>query len=158
MAVTGITILGLGPGEPELLTRQAWEALNSITEIYLRTRLHPTVARLPGSLRIHSFDQIRRKIVPKTFMKGLSSESFDLGQRPGGVVYAVPGHLVAEATSVEIVRRAKNLAIPVRIIEGMSHRTVLCLVEMDHYPFTTLVDALELATAHHPMFLLLSLH
>ena len=39
----GITILGLGPGAPGQLTRQAWEWLNQIDVIYLRTNQHPNV-------------------------------------------------------------------------------------------------------------------
>ncbi|MBE9474854.1 MAG: nucleoside triphosphate pyrophosphohydrolase, partial [Chloroflexi bacterium] len=57
MSQPGITLLGLGPGDPALLTRQAWEILGSIPEIYLRTRMHPTVAGFPSELRVHSFDQ-----------------------------------------------------------------------------------------------------
>jgi tetrapyrrole methylase family protein/MazG family protein len=155
MAVTGITILGLGPGEPELLTRQAWEVLDSIKEIYLRTRLHPTVAGLPGSLRIHSFDQLYEEGESfEAVYERIIERVLDLGQRPGGVVYAVPGHpFIAEATSLGIVRRARNLAIPVRIVEGISFiEPTFASLEIDPYPFTTLVDALELAAAHHPMF------
>src|SRR6266511_172600 len=39
-----ITILGLGPGEAGLLTRQAWELLQAARVLYLRTAIHPTVA------------------------------------------------------------------------------------------------------------------
>ena len=55
---TGITLLGLGPGDPGLLTRQAWEVITGIPEIYLRTRLHPSVSHFPPNLRIHSFDYL----------------------------------------------------------------------------------------------------
>jgi hypothetical protein len=49
-------VKGLGPGDPLLLTRQAWELLESIDEIYLRTRQHPVVADFPSNLMVHSFD------------------------------------------------------------------------------------------------------
>jgi len=52
----GIIVVGLGPGDPGLLTRQAWDLLGEIKEIYLRTRMHPTVAGFPVGLRVHSFD------------------------------------------------------------------------------------------------------
>ena len=42
-----ITILGLGPGDAGLLTRQAWELLERTPLLYLRTAIHPTVAALP---------------------------------------------------------------------------------------------------------------
>lgn len=51
-----ILILGLGPGDPNLLTRRAWDVINSAEEIYLRTNQHPTVDGFPPDLRIHSFD------------------------------------------------------------------------------------------------------
>ena len=35
----GITLLGLGPGNPDLLTRQALNLLANSREIYLRTRI-----------------------------------------------------------------------------------------------------------------------
>ena len=42
-----ITIVGLGPGSPDLLTREAWVALSEADEVYLRTARHPTVGGLP---------------------------------------------------------------------------------------------------------------
>jgi len=52
----GITIVGLGPGDPGHLTREAWDVLTSAREIYLRTARHPTVAGLPAAVSQHSFD------------------------------------------------------------------------------------------------------
>ncbi len=40
----GITILGLGPGDPAKLTREAWDVLSSVDEVWLRTNQHPTIA------------------------------------------------------------------------------------------------------------------
>ena len=54
----GITLLGLGPGGPELLTRQAWQTLEEAGEVYLRTRQHPVVAGLPEGLQVRSFDAL----------------------------------------------------------------------------------------------------
>ena len=53
-----ITLLGLGPGNPDLLTRQAWRVLQQSSEVYLRTSQHPVVAELPGHLSLHSFDHL----------------------------------------------------------------------------------------------------
>jgi len=47
----GITLLGLGPGDPSQLPRAAWEVLNSAGEIWLRTNQHPTLAGFPESRR-----------------------------------------------------------------------------------------------------------
>ena len=51
-----ITVVGLGPGAPEYLTRKAWQVLETTDEVYLRTRKHPTVPALPQGLVLHSFD------------------------------------------------------------------------------------------------------
>lgn len=53
-----ITIVGLGPGDGSLLTREAIELLQETEEVYLRIRIHPTVASLPSHLRVYSFDSL----------------------------------------------------------------------------------------------------
>ncbi|HDQ34762.1 MAG TPA: nucleoside triphosphate pyrophosphohydrolase, partial [Chloroflexi bacterium] len=59
--MAGITIVGLGPGAPELLTRAAWQILSDASEIWLRTLHHPVVAALPPDLTLHSFDALYEK-------------------------------------------------------------------------------------------------
>ncbi len=151
----GITIVGLGPGDPNQLTRQAWAWLQAAPEVYLRTRQHPTVAGLPGTIDIQTFDDVYE-----------SHDSFDevyeeivrrvleLGKRPQGVTYAVPGHpFVAEATCPEIVRRAKQMGIPVQVIEGLSFlEPTFTALGIDPLPQVAIVDALELGAAHVPPF------
>ncbi len=53
-----IIILGLGPGNPDLLTLKASRVLSNAKEIYLRTRDHPTIDGLPEDLILHSFDEM----------------------------------------------------------------------------------------------------
>ena len=88
-----ITIVGLGPGKPELITREVWEILQSASEIYLRTIKHPTVEFLPKSLKIHSFDHFyEEKSTFDEVYQAIAEEIVRLGARPEGVIYAVPGH------------------------------------------------------------------
>lgn len=155
MEFSGITILGLGPGDPGLLTRQAWQVLESSPEIYLRTRKHPVVDSLPDTVEIHSFDDLYE--TSNTFEQvydKIVSRVLELGRRPQGVVYAVPGHpYVAEATSPEIIRRAHEEHLPVRVVEGLSFlEPIFTALETDPYPNLALVDALELAASHVPSF------
>src|SRR5690349_9677566 len=106
----GIILLGLGPGAPDQLTREAWDLLSSAGEIHLRTRQHPAVAALPATLRIHSFDDLYED--GETFEQvyaAITHKVLELGRRPQGVIYAVPGHpFVAEATCPEIARLARQ--------------------------------------------------
>ena len=53
-----IIILGLGPGDPRLLTQEAAEELAAASEVWLRTERHPTVSHLPAHLTVHSFDHL----------------------------------------------------------------------------------------------------
>ncbi len=151
----GITILGLGPGDPNLLTRQAWALLQSIPEVYLRTTQHPLVADLPTTLTVHAFDDLYEKAERfEQVYQQIVAEILALGQRPQGVVYAVPGNpYVAEATSPEIVRQARAQGIPVQVVEGISFLEPTCsALEIDPLPQLALLDALELGNLHHPPF------
>ena len=151
----GITLLGLGPGDPDLLTRQAWRILESSTEVYLRTRQHPTVAGFPPHLEIYSFDDLYETAQSfESVYNQIVEQVLVLGRRPQGVIYAVPGHpFVAEATGPEIARRARQEGLPLRIVEGLSFlEPVYSALGLDPYPHTALVDALELAAAHVPPF------
>jgi tetrapyrrole methylase family protein/MazG family protein len=151
----GIIILGLGPGDPALLTRQAWDHLKAIPEVYLRTRMHPTVAGFPSTLQVHSFDALYEQ--GETFENvyaGIVERVLELGQRPEGVTYAVPGHpFVAETTGPEIARRAKEMGIPLRVIEGLSFIEPVCTaLGIDPFQGVAMVDALDLGRLHTPAF------
>jgi tetrapyrrole methylase family protein/MazG family protein len=148
-----ITLLGLGPGNPDLLTRQAWQLLENASEVYLRTCQHPTVQGFPPGLLVHSFDHLYE--ISESFedvYAGIVDAILELGHRPEGVIYAVPGHpLIAETTGPEILRRAHEAGIPIRLVEGISFlEPVFSALGLDPFPHTALVDALELGRAYHP--------
>lgn len=150
-----ITLLGLGPGDASLLTRQAWHILETIPEIYLRTHQHPTVGSFPSSLLVHSFDDLYESQPSFEDVYALIIEQIiELSQQPQGVVYAVPGHpFVAEATCPEIARRARLDGIPIQVIEGLSFiEPTLTALGIDPLPHLSILDALELASAHVPPF------
>ncbi|RMF38868.1 MAG: nucleoside triphosphate pyrophosphohydrolase, partial [Chloroflexi bacterium] len=103
-----ITIVGLGPGDPAQLTREAWEVLEAAQEVYLRTRRHPTVPHLPDHLVLHSFDHLYEEAEDfGELYTTIAAEVLALGRRPEGVIYAVPGHpLVGEASVSRILTGA----------------------------------------------------
>ncbi len=151
----GITLLGLGPGDPEMLSRKAWKLLEASSEIYLRTRKHPTVEGFPAHLQVHSFDHLyeRHEAFEDVYAQIVECV-LELGRRPQGVVYAVPGHpFLAEATCPEIARRARQEGLPVQVIDGISFLDVtFAALGLDPMPRTSLVDAFELIQAHVPGF------
>ncbi len=152
---TGVILLGLGPGNPEQLTREAWEVLSTHPEIYLRTRQHPSVKDLRADLEVHSFDELYHQASDfDEVYEQIVAQVLSLAQRPQGVVYAVPGHpYVAEATAPAIAQRARRAGLPVRVVAGLSFlEPTLSALGQDLLPRTTIVDAFELAGAHHPTF------
>lgn len=147
--------MGLGPGNPDLVTRQAWHILENSAEVYLRTRQHPVVETFPSRLVVHSFDDLYQRAEKfETVYAQIVEKVLELGCRPEGVVYAVPGHpFIAEATAPEIVRRAALQGIPVKLVEGLSFiEPTVTALGLDPFPHLSLVDALELASAHVPFF------
>lgn len=151
----GITLLGLGPGHPAQLTREAWEVLSAADEVWLRTRQHPTVAGLPPAIQVNSFDHLYESGEDfEAVYAAIVEKVLELGGRPQGVIYAVPGDpFVAEATCPAIAEQARTLGLPLRVVNGMSFlEPVFSALGLDPFPRLTLVDALELSRAHHPPF------
>ncbi len=117
-----LTIIGLGPGDPDLLTRRAWEVITSSKEIYLRTKEHPTVKGFPLDLKVHSFDQYyQEEDNYEIIYQRITAEIINLSLKGKGVVYAVPGDpFVAEATPLMILNKARELNLVVEVIPGVS--------------------------------------
>ncbi len=148
-----ITILGLGPGNPAHLTREAWALLTEAQELYLRTVRHPTVGGLPTHLTVRSFDYLYETLPDLlSVYNAIVDEILTLGRRPQGVIYAVPGHpRVAESSVAGVLARAAEEGLSVRVVEGMSFvEPVLSLLGLDALHGLQLADALDLAAAHYP--------
>jgi len=150
-----IILLGLGPGDPNLLTLEARQILENTSEIYLRTVHHPTVDGFPPSIEIHSFDDLYDQLPSfEEVYAQIIEQVLELGRRPQGVVYAVPGHpFVAESTCPEIARRARLEDLQVQVVQGLSFiEPTLTALGLDPLPHLAILDALELAVAHVPPF------
>lgn len=143
-----ITIVGLGPGDPGMITRAAWETITTTRVLYLRTAVHPTVAALPAHVVVHAFDDLYEQAERFDEVYEQIADSLIARARGGEpVVYAVPGDpLVAEATSRHLVRRARAQGIPVRVLSGVSFIEPTCaLLGVDPLEHgLQLIDALDL--------------
>ncbi len=152
--MNNITIVGLGPGDPRLLTREAWEILTQAPEVYLRTERHPTVDALrdvPG-LRLVSFDEVYEQTDAfADVYQTISARILDLATRPQGVVYAVPGHpAVGETTTLLIQQGAAARSLTVRIVEGLSFiESLLTALRVDALDGLQIADAMVVASKHH---------
>lgn len=155
MSQSGITILGLGPGRLDLLTREAWQVLSASKNTCYRTNRHPVaesfLSKMGGSSFDHfyeqceTFDEVYHMIVEQVLSSGRS---------PDGIVYAVPGHpFIAEATTPEIIRCARDEGLPVKVVDGLSFiEPSLTLLEMDIFPQIAFIDALILASRYLPVY------
>lgn len=146
-----LTIVGLGPGDQDDVTRRAWRILQEANDLYLRTARHPVVDQL-GRLYT-SFDSLYDQAESfESLYQTITEKILTLAQRPQGVVYAVPGHpLVAEQTVTHLLEKAAALNIPVTIVDGMSFiEPSLSLLGLDGISGLQLHDAAELALLHHP--------
>lgn len=155
-----ITLLGLGPGDPQLITGEARAILERCDVVYLRTSQHPAVAALPPE-RLRTFDHLYQDAVDfADVYRHIAEQIVAMAEQGEDVTYAVPGHpLVGEASSALILQRAKEKGIPVRVIAGVSFvESVLAKLaihldnpaEADLLQGWQICDALELAQAHHP--------
>jgi tetrapyrrole methylase family protein/MazG family protein len=149
----GITLIGLGPGDPKSLTLEAWEWLKQIDVLYIRTLQHPTVAYLPDHLSLISFDEIYETHERfEDVYQEIVERVLTLGKAVYGVTYAVPGHpFVAETTCPEIYRRANLEGIPVRVIDGLSFlEPTFRALGLDPFPNLVVADALGMSTSQTP--------
>jgi tetrapyrrole methylase family protein/MazG family protein len=142
-----ITIVGLGPGDAAQRTLAAQQTITAATEIYLRSRHTPGLSDLTAA--VHSFDDW---LAQPDAARRIAAEVVRLGQRPAGVIYAVPGHPgLAEAITPHILALADAAGLPVKIISGLSSiEPALAALNLRSTPRLQLLDAVELADRHHP--------
>lgn len=148
-----ITIVGLGPGGAELITRQAWDVLTGADKVYARTAQHPAVAELPEDVQCVSFDHIYENAQEFSAVYAqIASQLLQTAQKGQSVVYAVPGDpTVAEASVSAIRDGAKAHAIAVRVLPGVSFvEPTLAALEADALDGLQLFDAISLAGYNHP--------
>jgi tetrapyrrole methylase family protein / MazG family protein len=114
----GVTIIGLGPGDPNLLTIEARHVLDAAAEVHTRTARHPALATLPPSTPVIAMD------APPT---ALVQELLALARRMQGVVYAVPGHpLVGDVAAAELLDACRRDGLPCRVVAGVSLLETAC--------------------------------
>ncbi len=119
-----ITVVGLGPGSPEMLTAGALRALESADEVWVRTTRHPTLGHLDLGDRLHSFDRVYNTRASNEQVYRDIAESLVRAVRSNPdlrLVYAVPGSPTTGETSVRLLREiAPGAGVGLEILPGVS--------------------------------------
>lgn len=146
----GLTVVGLGMGTWESLTVEAARILEHASEMYVRTTIHPSLARIREhlpDLTIHSFDSLYEEL--DTFSavyERMADILVDRARGTVGIVYAVPGSPNVGETSVRLIlERLAALSIPVRIVQGLSMiEPILSGVGVTDASWLEVLDAVEI--------------
>lgn len=148
---TGITIIGLGPGNRESWTQAAYGALASAGEIYVRQSHYLSDVEFEGKL--YAFDSLYQHSSDQAQVYNhIAAAVVKLGQRPGGVIYAVPGHPHFDDPVTPIIKaEAVAQNIPVTVIPGLSLiESAARTLELNLADPLQIVTASKIAPLHHP--------
>jgi tetrapyrrole methylase family protein / MazG family protein len=114
-----LTIVGLGPGDPDLRTIAAQRALDQAPRILLRTGIHPGIEELLIDPRVSTCDELYEK--QPTFQalyRAVTDRALGLLAETD-LVYAVPGNpLAGELTVITLRSAAESVGHAVRVIPG----------------------------------------
>lgn len=143
-----IIVIGLGPGDPDLLTIGAVKALKKGYKIYLRTEKHPTVSFFhENNIEFESYDFMYEKgedfdVIYENIAKDLVKKS----EEHGIIIYCVPGHpLVAEKTVSLLTKYRDKGEVELQVYSGVSFiDSVINTVGKDLISGMKVVDGLNL--------------
>ncbi|MEO7397390.1 MAG: nucleoside triphosphate pyrophosphohydrolase [Ilumatobacteraceae bacterium] len=97
-----VTVVGLGPGNPELVTEQTRRAIATSTHRFLRTTRHPSASLVPDAISFDhvyddaaTFDDVYTRVT-----EALVGAAIEFGE----VLYAVPGSPLVLERSVQQLR------------------------------------------------------
>ncbi len=143
-----IYILGLGPGDVNLLTLKAVERLKSGDKNFLRTEKHPTVAYLKDNdISYISYDYIYEKNDNfEQVYRCIARDLIEQVQIYNRINYFTPGNPLVAEKSVEIlIKLAEMEKIDIEIVPGMSFiDPIIVGAERDPINGLKILDALVL--------------
>jgi tetrapyrrole methylase family protein/MazG family protein len=104
-----VVVVGLGPGDPRLVSVAAGEAIAAASHRFVRTVRHPS-AHLAEPAR--SFDDIyERAESMEDVYRGIVDVLAEEAGRHGEVLYAVPGSPYVAERTVELLRRDRRVEV-----------------------------------------------
>ena len=111
-----VVVVGLGPGDPDLVTAETLRLIETVRPRLLRTARHPSASLVLGAeggataMDRHydgaeSFEEVYQRVV---------DEVVDTAREHGEVLYAVPGSPLVLERTVEILRSRRDVDVDVR--------------------------------------------
>ena len=145
-----ISIVGLGPGDYSLISQGALYALSSSSNVYLRTKKHPTVDQLKEKIQYTALDYFYEKEENFEEVYGQIAKFIVEKGKTEDLVYAVPGHpRVAEKTVGIIESLCKENKVELEIIPSMSFVDAMYnYLGVDPAEGFKLLDAFELEESY----------
>lgn len=150
-----LTILGLGPGSPGLISRAAWDTLCNASEVWTVAPKHPVFGALPATVHVRSLLGMPAaddaQLVPSW---QLAERAVALLNMPDGAVLALPGHpLIDNPIGREIRRACLERGVPVHIIASLSAvDAALAQASNDQAAKVSICSFEALESAHVPPF------
>lgn len=149
-----IIVVGLGPGHPKHLTREAGYFLQKSGPVYFRTLKHPSARYSASKIKhYYSFDRLYDRCNSFEHVYRLITRSLIMAARKFGTVcYAVPGHpYVGEAVVEGLEKICFRLKIKLEIVDGLSFlEPLLSYLRLDLLEGVTVIDALNLDRLDEP--------
>jgi tetrapyrrole methylase family protein/MazG family protein len=106
-----VTVVGLGPAGPELLTRSTEALVRSAPNVVFRTRRHPA-AEAFGT--VESFDELYERVDSFEVLYGAIVDALvERASTEGELVYVVPGSPMVAERSVELLLEREGLDVVV---------------------------------------------
>jgi tetrapyrrole methylase family protein / MazG family protein len=108
-----VTVVGLGPGRPGLVTSETVAAIEAMRVRWLRTSRHPSAGIVPAA---RSFDYLYDSAATvEEVYSGIVDAIVESAANEGAVLYAVPGSPAVGERTVELLRadpRVETVVLP----------------------------------------------
>lgn len=129
-----IHIAGLGPGNPDQLTKETIDLLGSGRPVYLRTAIHPTVAWLnTRQIQYTAFDDLYDTLPTFEAVYGAIVSAL-VAAGTEDIVYAVPGNpLCGESTVMMLLKECQKVGVETCLYSGVSFIDA-CMAAVAHDP------------------------